>query len=114
MILKLNEKRQMEETSVNVLFEIPIQKRAIEARTKENSKGIRLSYRDTRKPETGSPIIELMGMLNKIVPNSASLYPKAVFIVGILDAQVEKQKPERKKNALKKNLCLSFNSINTK
>ena len=35
-------------------------------------------------------------------------------MVGILDAQEEKQTPETKKNVLKKNRCLSFNSIATR
>jgi hypothetical protein len=114
IILKLNENKQMDETTVNVELEIPIQKSAIEASAKEKINGTRLSYLETRKPETGSPIIELMGIHKRMVPNSASLYPKKVLIVGILEAQVEKQKPERKKKTLKNIRCLFFNSINSK
>jgi hypothetical protein len=114
MILKLNENKQMDETRAIVELEIPIQKSAIEANVKEKISGIRLSYLDTKKPETGSPIIELMGIHRRIVPNSASLYSKKVLMVGILEAQVEKQKPERKKKTLKNILCLFFNSINSK
>lgn len=32
-------------------------------------------------------------------------------MVGIRDAQEEKQKPERKKNTLRKTLCLFFKSM---
>lgn len=32
-------------------------------------------------------------------------------MVGILEAQVEKQKPERKKKTLRKNRCLFFKSM---
>jgi hypothetical protein len=52
-----------------------------------------------------------MGMNKRIVPSSASLYPKNVFIVGILDAHEEKQNPETKKNTLRKKRCLSFRSM---
>lgn len=73
--------------------------------------GIRLSNRVMSQPDMGRPSKELMGMVNKIEPISASLKPKLVFIVGILDAQLEKQKPERKKNRLKKKRCLFLMSI---
>jgi hypothetical protein len=39
------------------------------------------------------------------------LYPKNVLMVGILDAQDEKQNPEMKKKTLKKNRCLFFKSM---
>lgn len=73
--------------------------------------GMRLSNRVISQPEMGRPSNELMGMVNKIEPISASLKPKLVLIVGILDAQLEKQKPERKKKALKKKRCLFLMSI---
>jgi hypothetical protein len=50
-------------------------------------------------------------MNRRIVPNSASLYPNVVLMVGIRDAQLEKQNPERKKRILRKNRCLCFRSI---
>jgi hypothetical protein len=46
-----------------------------------------------------------------MVPNSASLYPKNVLIVGIREAHEEKQKPERKKKILRKRRCLSLSSM---
>jgi hypothetical protein len=42
-----------------------------------------------------------MGKINKKLPNSASFISKVSLIEGILDAQEEKQNPERKKNALR-------------
>jgi len=41
-------------------------------------------------------------MASKIEPSSASLKSKAALMVGILEAQVEKLNPERKKNKLRK------------
>jgi len=45
-------------------------------------------------------------------PNSASLISRDVLIVGIREAQEEKQRPERKKNALIAIRCFVFNSMN--
>jgi hypothetical protein len=67
---------------------------------------------ETNHPEIGSPIKEPTGIANRILPNSASLNPKAVLIVGILEAQVAKLNPEMKKKRLKKNRCLLFEIIN--
>jgi hypothetical protein len=75
--------------------------------------GLRLSYFEISQPESGSPKSELIGMHSNIVPSSASLKPKSVFIVGILDAHVEKQTPERKKNTLRKIRSFSFDSVAT-
>src|SRR5688572_26313940 len=86
----------------------PIDKSARASTTNANDMGILLSYRATSQPETGRPIKELRGINKRIVPNSASLYPKNVFMVGILEAQVEKQTPETKKKMLKKMRCLFF------
>ena len=79
--------------------------------TNANDIGILLSYRATNQPETGSPINELRGINKRMVPNSASLNPKKVFMVGILEAQDEKQTPETKKKVLKKMRCLFFKSM---
>ena len=62
--------------------------------------------RDTSQPEMGSPIKDPIGKANKMVPKVASLKSNADFIVGILDAQVEKLRPDMKKKRLKKILCL--------
>ncbi len=76
--------------------------------------GIRLSNLDTNQPDMGTPMKELTGMKSRIVPNSASLRLKVVLIVGMRDAHVEKQMPDKKKNTLKKKRCLFFNSIYTR
>ena len=68
--------------------------------------GIRLSNRDTSQPEIGRPTNELIGIASRRVPNCASLKSKNVFMVGILEAQVEKLKPDIKKKMLRKNRCL--------
>lgn len=73
--------------------------------------GIRLLNLVTSHPENGRPIKELTGIVNKILPNCASLKSKSDLIVGILDAQLEKLKPERKKNTLMEILCLFFNCM---
>jgi hypothetical protein len=52
-----------------------------------------------------------MGIVRRIVPNSASFRSKAALIVGIREAQLEKLTPERKKNTLRATLCLLFKSI---
>src|SRR5258706_8533101 len=59
----------------------------------------------------GKPISELRGMKMRMVPNSASLKPKNVFMVGMREAQVEKQKPERKKKRFRKARCLFCKSM---
>lgn len=69
-------------------------------------RGIRLSYLETSQPEMGKPTNELTGILNSRVPSCASLKSKKVLIVGILDAQVEKLKPDKKKKIFRKSLCL--------
>lgn len=98
-------------TKVKVVLAKPMSERQTACITKATDRGILLSYLVTSHPEKGSPIKELMGIANRIVPSSASLKSKAVLIVGILDAQLEKLKPERKKNTLRKILCLFFKSI---
>src|SRR5690349_1527089 len=68
--------------------------------------GPRLLNLETSQPESGNPINELMGIHNSCFPNSASLYLKLLLMVGILEAQVEKHTPERKKKTLRKIRCL--------
>src|SRR6478736_4544096 len=100
MMRKLKASRQMEVTSISVSVENPIIERDMLNRTNATVIGTRLSNFATSQPEIGKPIKELMGMARSIVPNSASLNPKVVLIVGMRDAQLEKQTPERKKNTL--------------
>lgn len=76
-------------------------------------KGTLLSNFVMSQPEKGRPIRELIGMASRIVPNSASLKSKAVLMVGIRDAQLEKQNPERKKNALSETRCFIIESMTT-
>jgi hypothetical protein len=101
--------------AIRVKFEFanPIPQSAMERTQKAAVRGRRLSYLETSHPETGRPIIELIGMNKRMAPSSASLNPKAVLMVGILEAQLEKQNPEKKKNAPKNIRCLFFNSIIT-
>lgn len=111
MIRILKENKQIDATSVTVVVAKPINERDTASKMNAAVNGTRLSYRDTSQPDIGKPINELIGMKRRMVPNSASLYPKVVLIVGIREAQVEKQTPERKKNTLRKNRCLFFDSI---
>ena len=108
---KLNDKSDMDAISNGVLDAIPIPRIATDKSRNPPVSGIRLSYRDTSQPENGKPISELTGINNRMVPNSASLYPKFVLIVGILEAQDAKQKPDKKKNKLRKNRCLFLTSM---
>ena len=82
----------------NCIFsELPIKLSANEKNKKATNKGTLLLNLETSHPEMGRPIRELIGMVNNRLPNSASFSPKLVLIVGILEAQEEKPKPERKK-----------------
>jgi hypothetical protein len=108
-MLKAN--RQIAVTRVKVLLAKLINVSAIAWAIKPAVRGTLLSNLETRNPEIGNPIIEAIGIENNRVPNSASLNPKEDFIVGILDAQVEKQTPAKKKNTLKKYLFLLFESM---
>src|SRR5688500_5738460 len=110
-IRKLNDKSDIDAINNGELDEIPIQKMAKAKRKNPPVSGTRLSYRETSQPENGKPISELMGINNRMVPNSASLYPKFVLIVGILEAQEAKQNPDKKKNKLRKNRCLFLSSM---
>ena len=111
MIRVLNASTETETTSVNDVVAKPMKNSEAAIIIKPAVIGILLSYRDTSQPEMGSPIKELMGINNRTVPSCASLYAKKVLMVGIRDAHVEKQTPARKKNRLKKNLCLRLSTI---
>jgi hypothetical protein len=76
--------------------------------------GLRLSNRDTSHPEIGNPIKELIGIKRRIVPNSASLNPKKLLMVGMREAHEEKQNPERKKYTLRKIRCLCLRSMSAR
>ena len=82
-----------------------------EKNTNATTRGTLLSNFETSHPEMGNPIMEVMGIAKRIVPSSASFKLKKVFIVGILEAQVEKQIPERKKYILKAIRCFDRVSI---
>ena len=99
-ILKAN--TQIEAISVKSVVANPIDKSDNARMMNATDIGFLLSKRATNHPDTGRPMRELMGINNNMVPSCASLYPKNVLIVGILEAQVEKQIPERKKKMLKK------------
>ncbi len=87
----------MAATKINGVLANPIAVSPRLKKKKETNKGILLSNRDTSHPEMGRPTNELMGIASKRLPNSASLKLKSVLIVGIREAQVAKQKPDRKK-----------------
>ena len=108
---KLNDKSDMDAISNGVLDAIPIPKIPTDRSKNPPVSGMRLSYRETSQPENGKPISELTGINNRMVPNSASLYPKFVLMVGILEAQDAKQKPDKKKNKLRKYRCLFLTSM---
>ncbi len=70
-----------------------------------NCKGILLSYFATSQPERGIPIIALAGIIINKFPKSPSVSLKIDLMVGILEAQVEKQIPDKKKYADSAILC---------
>ena len=77
---------------------------ALPIRYKENTmimneinKGMRLLNFETSHPEIGSPMRELIGITSNKFPNSASLKSKFDLIEGILEAQVAKPNPNKKK-----------------
>lgn len=111
-ILILNENRNSAMISERVVSARPISSKLRALTIKAAVRGILLSNFDTSQPDNGSPIRELTGMVNRIEPNSASFSCSAALIVGILDAQLEKLKPERKKKALRNILCV-FNECIT-
>lgn len=92
-----NEKKQTETTKKKGVVAKPIHVSAIENPIKDTINGTRLSNLETNHPEMGNPIKELIGIVKRIVPNSASLKLKKVLMVGIRDAQEAKQIPDRKK-----------------
>lgn len=59
--------------------------------------GTLLSYLATSHPDKGIPIIALAGRIINKFPKSPSVRLKFSLIVGILEAQVEKQIPDNKK-----------------
>lgn len=73
--------------------------------------GFRLLNFETIQPEIGNPIKEAMGITNNKFPKSASLKLKIVLMVGIRDAQEEKQNPDKKKHVLKAIRCLTLSCI---
>lgn len=109
--LILRENVNMAITKEKVLWARAINDKQIAFIKKAIDNGILLSNLVTSHPEKGSPIKELIGIVNNILPNCASLSSKAVLIVGILDAQLEKLKPERKKKTLNESRCLFFRCI---
>ena len=96
---------------MTIFCEKPIMLNATVNIIKPAANGTRLSYLDTSQLETGSPAKELIGMHSNTAPNIASLKPKAVLIVGMREAHVEKQMPDKKKKTLKKIRCRVRSSI---
>ena len=71
-----------------------------------------LSNLATSQPDNGRPNILLMGMTNNMEPSCASLMSRAVFMVGIRDAQLAKLNPAKKNKILNAIRCLVFSSFN--
>ncbi len=74
----------------------------------EINNGFLLSNLATNQPDKGRPTNELIGMVNNMLPNSASVISKEVLMVGIRAAQLEKTNPDIKKYALSAIRCLSL------
>jgi hypothetical protein len=110
-IRKLKESKQIEAINMCVVDANPIPRMPTDNRRKPPASGIRLSNLETSQPESGRPTKEATGIKSNMVPSCASLYPKADLMVGMRDAHDEKQKPDRKKNKLRKTLCLFFKSM---
>ena len=98
-------------TSIKVVFasEIPI--KDIEKSKKDTTNGFLLSNLETNQPELIVPNNAQKGITNNIVPNCASFKLKVSLIVGILEAQDEKQSPDRKKYELSEIRCKCLISI---
>lgn len=79
----------------------PTKLNAIEDRIIETKRGNRLSNRDNNHPAIGRPASELKGRVSKTFPSSASLKLNNSLIFGIMEAQVDKENPERKKERLR-------------
>ena len=94
-----------------MLFAKLMQVKAIAWTKKLMVSGTLVSNFETKIPEMGKPIKEAIGIANRRVPSSASLKPNAALMVGIREAQVENETPARKKNMLKKVLCLLLESM---
>jgi hypothetical protein len=92
-----NENKQIARTNSKILVEYPTRINENENNIKEIRRGTLLSNRETNHPEIGRPKSELIGIAISMLPNSASFKSKKVLIVGIRDAQVEKQNPDKKK-----------------
>ena len=93
-------------TSINKEFERPMSANATFSSINDTIKGFLLSNFATNQPESGKPNNELIGNVNNTFPNSASFKLNKSLMVGILAAQVAKQKPESRKNRLKEMRCL--------
>lgn len=104
-IRMLSENRNRASISVTDELARPINERQIEFSRNATVSGVLVSNFATSHPDKGKPIKELTGMVKSMVPSSASFRSKADFIVGILDAQLEKLNPERKKNTLSEIRC---------
>jgi hypothetical protein len=96
-ILFAKAKKNMESTKKKIVSERPIRNRNMGKKTNPHSSGHLLSNLSTSQPDIGRPMNELTGKVRRMLPSSASFNPKWVFIVGILEAQLEKQSPKTKK-----------------
>ena len=102
------EKEKIDTATINIAKELenPINAKAIFKNINEINNGLRLSNLATNQPDIGKPINELMGRASKTFPNCASFKSYIIFMVGIRDAHVAKQKPDSRKKALNEIRCL--------
>jgi hypothetical protein len=91
------EKKLIAIMMVKVDCAFPIQIKENKNKIKDTNNGCRLSNLETNHPEIGNPIKELIGIAKSIVPSCASFKSKNILMVGILEAQVAKQRPDKKK-----------------
>lgn len=92
-----NANRDTAMTSSTKEFALPIKYNENTMIKKEINNGMRLLNFDTSHPENGSPMRELIGITSNKFPNSASLKSKFDLMEGILEAQVAKPNPNKKK-----------------
>lgn len=106
MMRMLKENKKTAKVSWVMVVDKAIAKRPKQKKTKPTSNGYRLSNLATSQPEKGKLTKELIGKTKSKLPSSASLKEKVSLMVGIREAQEEKQAPERKKESPNATLIL--------
>ena len=112
MIRIQNENTATAMTKATILVVYPTTNNEAAKNSIDNTNGFLLLNLLTIQPEIGKPIREAIGMTKSKFPKSASLKLKIALMVGMREAQEEKQNPERKKQVLSAIRCLTFSCIN--